>query len=358
MRALAIVQAWNSVDPVRGFIVGWMEKLSERLEELIILTLEQRELPRRSNTQIFSLGKEQLHHWGRRWRYLHHWHRLLPHILERYQPQVIFTHMSPIFSVLAAPYAIPRRIPLVTWYAHRQVTMALRLAHHLSDCVVASTKTAYRYKHDKLVVVGQGIDTDLFSPDGAEPASPPLLLSVGRLSPIKDPITLLEAVHLLQKRGYEICCALVGDVPERDRSYAELVRRKVADLGLDDVVQFVGAIPHSQVAHWYRRCFAHINLCPRGALDKAALEAMACGKLSLAANDGFRGTFGLWGDWLLFQHGDPKDLAHLLERLLQLRDAERQAIGAELRQRVVERHGLEQLVDHVVTLFEALGRCS
>jgi glycosyltransferase involved in cell wall biosynthesis len=356
MRVLAIVQAWNSADPIRGFIVGSMEKLSERLEELIILTLEQRELPGRPNIRIFSLGKEQLPHWGRRWHYLHHWYRLLPHILEQHKPHVIFTHMSPIFSVLAAPYAMPRRIPIVTWYAHRQVTMTLRLAHHLSARVVTNAKTAYGYRHDKLVIVEQGIDTELFSPADGEPAHPPLLLSVGRLSPIKDLPTLIDAVHLLQGQGYEIHCALIGEALERDRAYTAALRQKVRALALEDTVQFLGSMPYEQVVHWYRRGFAQVNLCPTGALDKAALEAMACGTLSLAANQGFRETMGNYGDWLLFRYGDAEDLGRKLKAVLRLSFEERRNIGLALRRSVVQRHSLARWMDNLVSLFNEVMR--
>jgi glycosyltransferase involved in cell wall biosynthesis len=225
----------------------------------------------------------------------------------------------------------------------------LKLAHHVSDRVVTNAATAYPYKKNTLSILGHGIDTALFAPDGTIPERPPFLLSVGRLSPIKDLMTLLEATHRLRQRGYDIRCALVGDAPERDRLYAQAVRRKVQALNLSDIVQFIGAVPNHYVAHWYRRCFAHVNLCPTGALDKAALEAMACGKPSLIANEGFRDSLGRWADWLVFRHGDPEDLSRKLE---QLSGVQQQVVGTDLRRNVVERHSLERLVGLLLALFQ------
>ena len=356
MKVLAIVQAWNSADSIRGFIVRWMEELSDRVDQLIVLTLEQEEPPSRPNIRVFSLDKGQLPRLGRRWRYLFRWHRLMPQLLSDYHPDVIFTHMSPILSVLAAPYARPRRIPIVTWYAHRQVTTILRVAHHWSDKMVASAGTSYRYKHDKLVVVGQGVDTDFFSPDGTRVEGRLLLLSVARLSPIKDPLTLIGAVDRLCGRGHPLCCAFVGDAPERDRAYARMVRERARHLELDGTIQFVGAVPNAQVVSWYRRSFAHINLCPTGALDKAVLEAMACGKPSFVANEGFQDTLGRWADALLFRHGDVDDLASKIEGLLVMEEAKRQQMSVELRQSVVNRHSLEGLADRLIVLFQEVQR--
>jgi glycosyltransferase involved in cell wall biosynthesis len=356
MKVLAIVQAWNREDPIRGFTIQWMEALADRIEELIVLSLEQRHPSTRPNITCYSLGKEHTMGRARRFRYLVRWQSTLVRIMRRHQIQVVFTHMSALFTVLVAPFALAKGIPIVTWYAHREVTPILKLAHYLSDRIVTCAETAYCYKHDKLVVTGHGIETSLFSPDGTAPENPPLLISVGRFSPIKDLMTLVEAVHLLRQRGYTIRCALVGDAPERDRRYAEAVRQKVQTLELKDTVQFVGAVPNDHVVDWYRRCFVHVNLCPTGALDKAVLEAMACSKPSLVANEGFRQTLGPWTDCLLFRHKDPESLSCKIEGLLQRSDAERQAIGADLRQNVVEQHSLERLADSLVRLFAAERR--
>jgi glycosyltransferase involved in cell wall biosynthesis len=353
MKVLAIVQTWNREDPICGFTIRWMEALADRVDELIVLSLEQRHPSTRPNITCYSLGKEHTQGRAKRLRYLARWQSTLVRILRRHQIQVIFTHMSGLFTVLVAPFALAKDIPIVTWYAHREVSSILKLAHHLSNRIVTSAETAYGYKHDKVVVIGQGIDTALFLPDNAPSQNPPLLLSVGRLSPIKDLMTLIDAVHLLRQHGNNVRCALVGEPPERDRLYADAVRQKVQALELKDTVQFVGAVPHDQLVDWYRRCFVHVNLCPTGALDKAALEAMACGKPSIVANEGFRKTLGPWTDYFIFRYKDPESLACKIEWLLQRSDAERQAIGATLHQNVVEQHSLEQLADSLVRLFAA-----
>lgn len=352
MRLLLFNLATDADDSVLGFATRWIRALAARVEQIDVLTMRSGRIEVPENVRIFSVGKEKGYSEPRR---AVEFYRYLRCILGEDKIDVCFSHMMPLFTVLAAPVLKANGIPIVTWYAHRKVTRMLKLAHHLSDRMVASAPSSYHYKHDKLLVVGQGIDTNLFSPDGTTSEIPPLLLSVGRLSPIKDLLTLIEAINLLRQRGCEVRCVLVGDAPEQHLLYAETLHQRVQALGLSDSIIFAGGVPNENVVHWYRRCFAHVNCSPSDhSLDKTVLEAMACGKLSFSSTLGFQETMGKWADLLLFQQGNPADLADKLETLLQLSDAQQQAIGTQLRYEVVERHGLDRLTGKLVDIFDQL----
>jgi len=114
MKVLAIIQVWNRDDPIRGFTVRWMEELADRLELLVVLTLEQQQPPTRANILIYSLGKEMLKGSRKRFYYLRQWHCLMLKIFTEHAPDVIFTHMTPIYSVLAAPYAQGFGVSIIT----------------------------------------------------------------------------------------------------------------------------------------------------------------------------------------------------------------------------------------------------
>ena len=144
----------------------------------------------------------------------------------------------------------------------------------------------------------------------------------------------------------------MGGPLEPDSAYAERLRQRVAESGFGKIVRLPGAIPTSEIVQWYRRCFAHVNLCPTGGLDKAALEAMACGKPCLVANEGFRATLGHWAPELLFRHGYVEDLAYKIERLLAMSQSQLRAIGTDLRQSVVEQHSLKRLANQLMKAFE------
>jgi glycosyltransferase involved in cell wall biosynthesis len=352
MRLLLFNLVTDADDPIFGFTTRWICALAKRVEFLHVITMRMGRVDVPGNVRVYSVGKEKGYSEPRR---AIEFYRVLFRILREDRIDACFSHMITIFTILAAPVLRPRSVPVVTWYAHRQVTPTLKLAHHFSDRVISSDETSYPYDRSKLTVVGQGIDTELFSPGNAPIDNPPLLLSVGRISPIKGLTMLLEAIHLLRQHGHTLHCALVGSSPDQCDAYAEEVRHKVQALNLENSVQFVGPIAHHQLTQWYRRAFAHVNCSPSDhSLDKAALEAMACGKPSLSSTLGFRETMGKWADRLVFQHGNPEDLGKKIEGLLRLTDAGRQAIGVSLRESVVKGHDLEQLADRVVALLGSL----
>ena len=260
--------------------------------------------------------------------------------------------MSPIFTVLSAPYARRRRIPIVTWFAHRQVSAALKLAHRLSARVLTINRESYRYRPDDALIVGHGIDCDHFKPDGRTP-NLNLLLSVGRVSPIKDVETFLRMVARLRTTGHPLNARWIGEPPDRDRAYGSSIDKLKKDLRLEEIVAFGGAVPNSDLSAWYCRCLAHVNLSPTGALDKAALESMACGTPTFVANEGFRPLLGPWSDLLVFRHGDSAHLAGRVVRLLSLDEDVRRRMSADLRRAVVEQHGLDRLWDRLVDVFQS-----
>jgi glycosyltransferase involved in cell wall biosynthesis len=270
--------------------------------------------------------------------------------------------MIPIFTALAAPVLKVKKIPIVTWYAHPSLTWVLKLAHRLSDRMVASVATAYPYRKDKLVVIGQGIDTDLFCPDGSPPEEPPMILCVGRLSPVKDHPTLIRAAALLRERWKKPFRVVIlgGPAGPKDEPYVRSLHQLVEELNLQDIVSFHPPVPQRALPNWYRRCTVHVNLTPTGFGDKVAWEAMACAKPCLVANEGFRETLGEYSNILFFRYNDSIDLASKLSLILDLPFPEQKCIGQYLRERVVQIHSLDKLVMRLTNVFSMIrgeSRC-
>ncbi len=351
MRLLLFNLATDADDPILGFTTRWIQALAKRVEFIHVITMRAGRIEVPENVRVYSVGKEKGYSEPRR---AVEFYRLLFRILREDRIDACFSHMIPIFTVLAAPVLKAKGIPIVTWYAHPSLTWILKLAHHLSDKMVASVATAYPYRHDKLVVVGQGIDTDLFCPDErTKPDSPPMILCVGRLSPVKDHPTLLKAAALLrQEWGHPFQVVILGGpAGPQDEPYVRSLHRMVTELNLQDIVTFHPPVPMTQLPDWYRRCTVHVNMTPTGSGDKVAWEAMACGRLCVAANEGFRETMGEYAELLLYRYQDPTDLAFKLRSLLQFDESEVVQIGDYLRKQVIKMHSLEALVEKLIAIF-------
>jgi glycosyltransferase involved in cell wall biosynthesis len=341
--------------PAWGFAVRWIEALAERVSFVHVISMQTQTqmgvagLP--ANVRVHSVGRELGLTRSRR---LANFYRLLSHVLRHENVDVCFCHMNVMFGVLGAPMLKAHGVPIVTWYAHPTLSRMLKAAHWLSDRMVSSLPSAYPYKHDKLAVIGQGIDTRLFAPGDVAPESPPLVLCVGRLSPSKGHLTLIRAAALLRERRpapFRIV-ALGGPAGPGDDDYVASLRTLTVDLGLQDVVEFEPPSPWTALPEWYRRSTVHVNLTPIGYGDKVAWEAMSCARPSVVANPGFGETLGRYTDDLLFRHNDHEDLARKLAAVLDLPAQARGQMGGYLREQVARLHSIDSLADKLVEILE------
>jgi glycosyltransferase involved in cell wall biosynthesis len=351
MRLLLFNLVTDLDDPILGFTTSWIRGLAKRVEFIHVITMRAGRVEVPDNVRVYSVGKERGYSEPRR---AVEFYRYLLHVLRSDKIDVCFSHMMPIFTVLARPVLKAKGVPIVTWYAHPSLTWILKLAHYFSTRMVTSLATAYPYKQDKLIAVGQGVDTDLFSPDGnASLEAPPVILCAGRLSPVKDHPTLLKAAQLLRQRWAQPFQVVIVGAPggPKDKPYVESLSRMVEELELTDLVRFEPPLPMADLPSWYRRCTVHVNLTPTGSGDKAALEAMSCGRPCVVANAGFRETLGKYAEPLLFRYSEPEDLAQRLAWLCALPERERVSIGGYLREQIVRMHSLSGLADRLVRVF-------
>jgi glycosyltransferase involved in cell wall biosynthesis len=355
MHILLFNLATDADDPVLGFTTGWIRTLADRVEFIDVITMRAGRLQVPSNVRIHSVGKERGYSEPRR---VVEFYRVLRRILRAHPIDVCFSHMMPLFTVLAGPVLKAKRIPIVTWYAHPKLTWVLRLAHGLSNRMVASVSTAYPYRHDKFISIGQGIDTNLFTVDKVLPDEPPMILCVGRLSPIKDHPTLITAVRLLKHDWAQPFRVVVlgGPATARDESYTLSLFQQVKQLGLAATISFEPPITMETLPSWYRRCTVVVNMTPTGSGDKVVWEAMACGRPSVVANEGFRETLGAYADRLLFTYGKPEELSQRLRWILGRSNIERESMGDYLRKQVAETHSLERLAERLASIFAIAAR--
>jgi glycosyltransferase involved in cell wall biosynthesis len=353
LRVLMITQKVDLDDDVLGFTHVWVNKLAGRAKHLHVLALSVGRHKLHDNVTLYSMGKEQGA--GRLRRFVK-FHRVVAPLVLRRQVDLVFVHMAPLYTILAAPWTRLARVPMVLWYAHGHVSRTLRIAHRLVERVVSSTREGFRVPSQKLVVVGQGIDTDFFRPtEGSRPKSPFTLLSVGRISPVKDYETLLAAADvLINQRGYrDLQFVLVGGAGTTEQeAYIQHLQALAKARNLEARIQFVGSVPHGRVLGYYQQADAFVSTSRTGSLDKAGLEAMACGLPVLTCNEAFTSILGGFSNRLMFEKGNVNGLVERVLELIKLRSESQAAYGGVLREVVLQEHGVERLMSRIVDVFE------
>jgi len=353
MRLLLFNLATDADDPLLGFTTRWIGALAERVEFIHVVTMRAGRLAIPGNVRVHSVGKEKGYSEARR---VMEFYKIIGRILRQERIDVCFSHMMPLFTVMAGPILRLMGIPIITWYAHLNRSRILPVAHWLSTRMVASVESAYPYRRDKFTAVGQGIDTALFRPEAETKSETiPLILCVGRLSPVKDHPTLIKAARFLRQVWHKPFRVEIvgGPTSGRDETYVRSLRQQVKQLGLEEIVSLEPAVSMDKLPSWYRRSTVNVNMTPTGSGDKVVWEALACGRICVVANEGFKPTLGKYADDLSYTYGEAEQLAARLNWTLSLSESARAVIGTELQREVEASHGLKGLANRLVEIFES-----
>lgn len=144
---------------------------------------------------------------------------------------------------------------------------------------------------------------------------PGTIFSAGMLTHHKNPLALVEALAHIRSAGVDARLRLAG--PEKDGRYVTQLRRRVAELRLDDHVVLLGSISSEQVRAELAAAsvFALASFAEGAPMSIA--EAMAAGLPIVTSNCSGMPHMVRDGEWgFLVDPHDPKGIAERLIRLL------------------------------------------
>jgi glycosyltransferase involved in cell wall biosynthesis len=90
-----------------------------------------------------------------------------------------------------------------------------------------------------------------------------------------------------------------------------------------------------------------------GSLDKAVLEAMACGAIVLSCNDAVAEMLGNYKDILIFEKNNERDLSDRVKKIIAADDHYLIELRKSLKEIVVSGHGLPGLVRKILQIFDS-----
>lgn len=248
----------------------------------------------------------------------------------------------------------------------------------IADCIIAATlaeqsqlQFLYHANQDKIVIIPPGVDISHFypiPPDEARhaigvPETDRMLLFVGRIEPLKGVDTLIRALAHLKKTG--VACrhphylAVIGGDPNENSNdiNSEMARLQALsrELGLEDLVVFLGKRAQSSLPYYYSAAEVVIMPSHYESFGMVALEAMACGTPVVASQVGglaFLIQDGVTG--YVVPGGDPVALSERLALLIS-QPALRRRLG-EQASAYAKDYAWENITERVINLYsEVLG---
>lgn len=293
--------------------------------------------------------------------------------LRREQPDVIHAHLPHAawfarWSRLAAQVftgrtpVVPCPVIIETLHSSAVGGLGRRLGYRLSrwlpDCVTAVSRAAAEahlragmVNPNRLQIVPNGVDVEAFRPDTAVGAAVRaelgvtdefLWLTVGRLEPVKDYPTLLQAMANVPDR-VQLLIAGSGPLESELRDIA-------SRLGLDGRVRFLGFC--GDIARWMQASDGFVLASRREGLPMVLLEAAAAGVPSVATDiPGTREAIVDGKTGRLVAPGDPAALAAAMKAMMEISGTERAEMSANARQRAMEQFGIERVLDRWEQLY-------
>jgi glycosyltransferase involved in cell wall biosynthesis len=253
----------------------------------------------------------------------------------------VVTHQIPLYAIVVAPLVRPARIPLVLWWSHWKMDLVVRTAELASTRVVSVGTTTFPKPSRKLVAIGQAIDVERFATPHEPHEGPLRAVVIGRYSPAKGVGTIVRAVALTD----DVQLDVYGPAPnEESRREQESLQQLVDELGVGDRVALNGPLRRDEVVRALASADALVNNAPGGA-DRIVYEAAASGIPVLASN---RAHADLLDADAFYPRDDPDALA---ARLRSVAGADRDEIGARLRERVRRDHSVDSWADGLVRVL-------
>ena len=215
----------------------------------------------------------------------------------------------------------------------------------------------FKIAADKIHIVPNGVDSDVFNPvlvnaknigNQLELEGKKVIFYSGRLTGQKGIMYLLHALQKVKKRIHNVVLLIAGDGPQE-----QLLRRTTASLGLVDNVIFLGKIDHKKIPDLYAVSDIFVLPSLSESFPNVMLEAMAMRKPIVITKVGV--VPELLDDHenaILVEPGNSVELANSIVELL-IDESLAANLGTRARDLVCKKYTWERVVDQTLALYEA-----
>ena len=250
-----------------------------------------------------------------------------------------------------------RRTSLRRWYVFTR--MQARVARRsrrivtVSEAVVGDIRREFDVPDERISVVPNGVDTELFRPTGAPRAEAKILAVCSSQLPVKGIPHLIEAVAKLRTEvDVELVIAGAGG---EGRTVSAAVER----FGISDAVTIAGRVDALRLVELYSTCTIAVVPSLYEGFSLPAVEAMACEAPLVATTGGaLPEVVGRDGSCAsLVPPADPQGLATAVKALLD-DPGRRAAMGSAGRERVMRRFTWRNAAASLVDVYrEEIASC-
>lgn len=207
---------------------------------------------------------------------------------------------------------------------------------------------------ERITTIHNGVDLEAYPALDSEP-NEPTVAWVGRVDPLKDLGTLIDAFDLVRREHPRAKLRLFGPTPPENVEYRTKLERRIGELGLTDQVSFEGPVDSSSDGFAAGQVVALSSISE--GLPFGVIEAMMSARPSVNTDVGgvaeVVGRDGTAG--VLVPPRDPRALAAGLSNLLS-DPGKRACVGRAARSRAAELFTLARCIERYRDVYTDLGQ--
>lgn len=286
----------------------------------------------------------------------------------RFDLVLAFLTTPNLYAILAGRMLNPHKVPVIvserfcdlpgsvgtlekfSRQFYRLATRVVTNSHHQR----MNFMNKYPWLKNRVSTIYNGYDLEFFSPAPQEPDNHPLkLLSIASVSPYKNGLCLVEALHILSRRdGLRPDVDWIGQLVMKGKrlQYLNEMKQAITKYGLDQQWRWLNQ--RSDIVEQLHRHDVLVHPSFGEGLPNVVCEALACARPVILSNtldharlveDGKSG--------FLFDHKNPPDLADKIKTFIELPLKERRRMGQFGRSFAESHFSRERLTDDYEKLF-------
>ncbi len=356
-KLLILTQVMDKKSSTLGFMTRWVEELSKQYQSIVVICLYAGEYTPPANVRVISLGKEafekkflEKNSLGKkiitRIKYLARFYRFI--FAERNHYDKVFVHMNDEYVILGGMFWKILGKKIYLWNNHYSGGLMKELAGKLCEKVFYTSKFSYTANTKKFpngMQMPVGVDVESLKKGEVFEVPENSLLFLARLDPSKKPEIILKALKRLKDEGVSFTMDFVGGTSvDKFPTYEADVKKLCTELGLDDKVRFVGAVPSTETYKYYLSHDIYINVAKSGMLDKTIFKGLAAGCLPITTSIDFNEMIG--EEFMVLQD-NVDSLVEKLNHAISLSKEEKKKRVKTMQDLVIGKHSLDTLVKKI-----------
>jgi glycosyltransferase involved in cell wall biosynthesis len=173
---------------------------------------------------------------------------------------------------------------------------------------------------DKIEIIQNGVDQKKFCRDiinqkrEGRKKNKISIISVARISKVKNQLLILKAIAPLIKKGQNIQVSLVGQLEEKD--YVTEINNFIDINNLQKNARLIGPVPNNLMPGYYQAADIFISASNAEGFPLTVLEAMSCGCAILLSSIEPHKEISKEGEILFFQQNNLAEISQVIESLI------------------------------------------